>query len=347
MGPEPSLDIILISIPEVILKSCRSQKYKHTNKIFLLKRQFSKLGLKDFRDGYNFHNILKVIGLEKHIPTQLIYPNTLIPNPKSKGRQDIAMIAWNLTVAFLYKANEIPWKYFDFPDDTCFIGISFHREYDDSGKQIMRASIAQTFLSDGKDIILRGKRFEWDDTKIKSPHMTTEYAESLIEEILSHYSKIRDDPLKRVVIHKSSAFWDEETQGLKKALRDVPKIDLITISNTNLRFFRYGQETLVRGTFIEFFGKYYLYNVGFIPCLNIYPGSRIPTPLEIQFYQTNQDKITICKEIMALARLNWNNIDYSTKEPVTLTFSRIVGEILSEYRAISLDKPPEQYKYYM
>ncbi|MHA1253687.1 MAG: hypothetical protein ACTSRP_27215, partial [Candidatus Helarchaeota archaeon] len=132
LAPEPRPEIILISIPKSILKSCRNKKYRYTNKIFLLKRQFSNISLQDIRDGYNFHNIIKVIGLENYIPSQLIYPNTLIPNPETRGRQDLAMIAWNLSVAFLYKANEIPWKYFDFPDDTCFIGISFHREYDDN-----------------------------------------------------------------------------------------------------------------------------------------------------------------------------------------------------------------------
>ena len=50
---------------------------------------------------------------------------------------------------------------------------------------------------------------------------------------------------------------------------------------------------------------------------------------------------------MALGRLNWNNVDYSTRDPVTLTFSKNVGNILSEYRARNYNKPPDKYRFYM
>lgn len=343
---EPKPDVIIISIPNEILKSCRSRKFKHTNRIYLLKRQFDPV-FKNVKDGYNFHNIIKVIGMEYGIPTQLIYPNTLVPNPKVKGRQDLAMIAWNLTVALLYKANEVPWKYFEFPDSTCFIGISFHKEFDDKDEHVMKASIAQTFLSDGKDIVLRGKRFDWDSNISKSPHMDQEYTVDLIDAILSKYEEHRGIGPERVVIHKSSEYWPEESKGFETSLQDIKKVDLITISNSNVRFYRLGQLPVVRGTFINLLGKNYLYNVGYVPCLEEYPGARIPSPIEIKFHKNDEDPLKICKEIMALARLNWNNIDYSTKYPVTMTFSRNVGEILSEYRAKSLPVIPEKYRYYM
>jgi len=344
---DPKPDVLIISIPNEILKSCRSRKFKHTNRIYLLKRQFEP-AFENVEDGYNFHNIIKLIGMENGIPTQLIYPNTLVPNPKVKGRQDLAMIAWNLVVALLYKANEVPWKYFEFPDSTCFIGISFHREFDaDNDSQIMRASIAQTFLSKGKDIVLRGKKFGWDNNISKSPHMTQEYTIDLVENILSKYEEHRGVIPERVVIHKSSDYWAEESKGFEISLQNIKKVDLIAITNTNVRFFRLEQQPVVRGTFINLFGRNYLYNVGYIPCLEEYPGARIPSPIEIKFHRNDEDPLRNCKEIMALARLNWNNIDYSTRFPVTLTFSRNVGEILSEYRAKSLKVIPEKYRYYM
>lgn len=339
-------DVIIISIPKEILKSCRKKEFKYTNRIYITRRQFD-LDSENFKNGYNFHHIIKVIGMNYGIPTQLIYPNTLIPNPKVKGKQDLAMIAWNLTVALLYKANEVPWKYFEFPENTCFVGISFHKEFDDNNKQITRASIAQIFLSNGKDIVLRGKRFEWDNKISNNPHMTKEYTIGLMDEILLKYKEHWNKFPERVVIHKSSEYWPDEAKGFELALSEVNKVDLITISNTNVRFYRLEQQPIVRGTFINLFGRYYLYNVGYIPCLEEYPGARIPSPIELKFFKNNEDKIKICKEIMALARLNWNNIDYSTKNPVTLTFSRRVGEILSEYRAKSLKIIPDKYRYYM
>lgn len=343
---DPKPDVVIISIPKEILKSCRSKKYKHTNRIYLLKRQFHP-GFKDFKDGYNFHNIIKIIGMDQGIPTQLIYPNTLTPNPKIKGRQDLATIAWNLTVALLYKANEIPWKYFEFPENTCFIGISFHKEFDDNDETVMRASVAQTFLSNGRDIVLRGDKFDWDEKISRQPHMSEEYTIRLMNKILEKYKEHWGRNPDRVVIHKTSQYWEDEEKGFEKALENVEVRDLVTVSRTDLRLYRLEQQPVVRGTFVELLGRYYLYNVGYIPCLEEYPGSRVPTPVEIKFHKIEQSRKKICEEIMALARLNWNNIDYSTKYPVTLTFSRNIGEILSEYRAKSLSKVPDKYRYYM
>jgi len=344
---EPKPDVIIISIPKIILKSCRDSRFRYTTRIFLTNKQFDNR-TDDYKEGYNFHNIIKIYGMIYQIPTQLIYPYTVESNPAAKGRQDLATIAWNLAVALLYKANEIPWKYFKFPDSTCFIGISFHREFDVNDELVMRAGVAQTFLSDGRDIVLRGERFHWDDSVSRSPHMTKEYAKKLMAEILEKYGEHwGGNTPNRVVIHKTSEYWKEERIGLEEGLTDINKVDLVSVSNTDIKFFRFGQEPVVRGTFIEFLGRTYLYNVGYTPCLNVYPGARIPTPLEVKFFRTDEDKLKICQEILALARMNWNNIDYSTREPVTLTFSRNVGKILSEYLARSFNNPPDKYKYYM
>ncbi len=247
----------------------------------------------------------------------------------------------------MYKANEQPWKYFEFPTDTCFIGISFHKELDNNLEQVQRASVAQTFLSDGRNIILRGERFDWDEKFNRNPHMTKEYSYILVNRVLKEFKKYWGHYPNRVIIHKTSEYWDSELRGIKEALNNVKKIDLLSISNTFMQFFRIGQETLVRGSYINFLGKHFLYNVGYIPCLDEYPGAKIPNPIEIKFFQSSVSKRNNLREIMALGRLNWNNIDYSTREPVTLTFSKNVGKILSEYRARNFDKPPDKYRFYM
>jgi len=346
-GPDRTPDVILASIPVEILKSCRDPNSKFTNKITLNNRQFNFTDPEEISKGYNFHNILKVIGMEKGKPTQLIFPRTLKLNPSAYGRQDLATIAWNFSVALLYKANEQPWKYFEFPTDTCFIGISFHKELDNNLEQVQRASVAQTFLSDGRNIILRGEKFDWNEKFNKNPHMTKEYSYTLVNRVLKEFEKYWGHYPNRVVIHKTSEYWDSELRGINEALNNVKKIDLLTITNTFMQFFRIGQETLVRGSYISFLGKHFLYNVGYIPCLNEYPGAKIPNPIEIKFSQSSVSKRNNLKEIMALGRLNWNNIDYSTREPVTLTFSKNVGKILSEFRARNFDKPPDKYRFYM
>jgi hypothetical protein len=38
------------------------------------------------------------------------------------------------------------------------------------------------------------------------------------------------------------------------------------------------------------------------------------------------------REILAVTKLNWNSADFSCDEPITLAFSRRVGEILAELK---------------
>jgi hypothetical protein len=54
----------------------------------------------------------------------------------------------------------------------------------------------------------------------------------------------------------------------------------------------------------------------------------------------------MCKEILALSKLNWNNTDFSDQFPVTLSVSKTISEILSEARAREIE-PTNQYRYYM
>lgn len=50
-------------------------------------------------------------------------------------------------------------------------------------------------------------------------------------------------------------------------------------------------------------------------------------------------------EIQALTKLNWNTANFSTAEPITLAFSRRVGQILAELPVMV--SPRAEYRFYM
>jgi hypothetical protein len=55
----------------------------------------------------------------------------------------------------------------------------------------------------------------------------------------------------------------------------------------------------------------------------------------------------IGKDIMALTKLDWNNADFNTRVPVTISVARKVGDILSESSLQDIDDFPTSYRYYM
>lgn len=65
-----------------------------------------------------------------------------------------------------------------------------------------------------------------------------------------------------------------------------------------------------------------MYTVGFVPYLEMYPGPRISSPLEILEIHGDDDFIQVAKEIMVLTKLNWNGTKFFSQEPITIKFSR-------------------------
>ena len=70
----------------------------------------------------------------------------------------------------------------------------------------------------------------------------------------------------------------------------------------------------------------------------MYPGPRVPSPLEIMQHLGNSSIDAICEETLALTKLNWNNAKFYTKAPITIGFAKTVGEIFR-------NAPPDADKY--
>lgn len=307
----------------------------------------------------NLRRFLKaeILSLDKNIPVQLILEETI--SGKKKSIQDTSMIAWNYCVAQYYKtANCTPWTIRDIDADTCYLGISFHRinEVEDNH---LRSSIAQAFNKDGKGLVFTGKQFEWNKnkTKVTAPHLKKEYAKELISKVLLQYKKINKHTPKRVVVHKTSSFWDSKIneeydelggmiQGIKETLGEDTDFDLVSIKGSKIRMLRTSQYPVMRGTFMKISEeKAILYTSGYIPYYNTYPGSFIPAPLEIENIGDTPIK-NICVEIFALTKMNFNNADYCDSFPITLQFSKKVGEII-QYLPEDMENPPNKYYHYM
>lgn len=331
-GKNPPPDVVFVNIPKEIENECKDPKYD---------KPLLKLPNRD-----DFHNRLKLYGMKYKIPTQLIRPDTL----SFKGTQEKSIVFWNLAVAMLYKSQKgYPWKLARLEENTCYVGISFFKERD-AGQEYTRASMAQVFLDTGESFILRGDPFEWRNEQFpKSPHLSQEGAEELIKRVLKQYKSVRGNLPERLVLHKSSNYWDEELEGFLNASDEISSRDFVTISDTNRRFYRSGEYGVLRGTLIstQNMDEHYLYTTGFVPCINTYPGLGVPIPVLIRCITHDSDIRKICQEILAFTKLDWNNAFIYRKYPVTIWVSRKVGGVLSETIAKKIEYLDPHYYYYM
>lgn len=372
---EPRPQVILCCIPQVIIDYCtvRVKKGGEVKRIKLTKseRRYQKaaqqgsfqlslfpemnptLGVEDIEDGHqNLRRGLKAEAMQYAIPTQLVQPRTIqlidtATAPNQRKLQDIATRAWNFLTGLYHKAGGTPWRLADVEPGVCYVGVSFYREISETDPRV-RTSMAQAFTSAGDGYVLRGKPFEWDASKHgRSPHLDQTSAAALIQDVIDLYRKQNRNNLpRRIVVHKSSRYWEEELAGFGDACQSISQVDFVTLGWRKIQFYRPGDYPPIRGTYIKFSAdNLLLYTSGYSPFQRTYCGPRVPHPLEILEHHGDSSWDVILKEILALTKMNWNTADFACSDPVTTAFSKRVGQILAEL-------PPNltmryEYRYYM
>jgi hypothetical protein len=359
---EPTPHVILVVLPKCVENECAGIGSPHRRVpltgVEKLQRSFARETARtgqqilDFpfidaepsaNVGYwNLHHALKAHVMAHGIPTQQVWDSTLT----GEGRtQDDATMAWNLYTALYYKANNIPWQLERVPQNTCFVGISFFRK--DPSDPFLHTSLAQAFSGSGEGLVLQGPKAIVNRDRDPAPHLDEKEAEELIREAVQLYSDFHDGIAPhRVVVHKTSRYWPEELRGFTAGVSAIPRHDFLTLERLGHRLMRTGRAPAVRGTVVSLTDSHHLlYTVGYVPSLGVYPGMRVPLPLEIVEHFGHSSAQTVCSEIVALTKINWNSCSFACAEPITLQFARTVGRILRELPKNT--KAERLYRFYM
>ncbi len=369
---DPHPDVILCCIPQEVIDYCtvrvgkagelkrikvskrekRMQRVAKSGQLFLFPEMDPTLGIEDMEwEHQNLRRGLKAEAMQYGIPTQLVWPRTIqlidsMASSTSRDVQDVATRAWNFMVALYHKAGSSPWRLAHVEPGACFVGISFYKEILEPNPRV-RTCMAQTFTSAGDGYILRGGSFEWDESGGRTPHLDQKLATTLMLDVLDLYKRQnRGNIPSRIIVHKTSRFWDEEVTGFIDACKYVPKTDLVSLGWRGIQFYRTGDYPPVRGTYIKFSDTdLLLYTAGYVPFLRTYPGARVPQPIEIMEHYGDSPWSVVLREILALTKMNWNTADFACSKPITIAFSHRVGQILAELPPDLTPNP--EYRFYM
>jgi len=341
---DPPPEILLISIPHEIIDLFQREDVISDDIRFANRTKPSTVH--ESEGDIDFHSIVKIIGMENDIITQLIKPKTL----DFQADEDEVTVAWNFVISLYYKDKGIPWKFSEFDSNVCYVGISFYRDFNQFDVSL-NTSMAQVFLSTGDSYILRGDSFKWDPQKKNmEPRLEKAHATSIINKVLKFYYNQKDNQYPaRLVIYKTSNFTDEEINGFYNNYSHLKNIDMITIQrDPKIKLYRQTKYPMMRGSVLFSDDRKYaiLYTTGHISFFKTYPGMRVPKPIEVRKFRGNSDIKLICEEILTLSRLDWNSIKFCQRLPVTISFPQKVGVILAERRA-SLIQIKAHYRYYM
>jgi hypothetical protein len=246
---EPTASVILCCIPQMVIDHCmervtqsgqkkppkatkaerKARESAQAGQIFLFREMDPTLGIEEEEPGHqNLRRGLKAEAMQYGIPTQLVWPKTLQVRDTSTGNsaskvQDVATRAWNFMTGLYHKAGGSPWRLADIEPNVCFVGISFYREVTENNPRL-HTSMAQVFTSSGDGYVLRGNSFEWNlSSRQRSPHLDEKAAAALLRDVLDLYQRQNQGSLpSRMVVHKTSRYWDEELAGFEQACELIP-----------------------------------------------------------------------------------------------------------------------------
>jgi hypothetical protein len=324
-------DCVVLALPRTLVKA--------TGKVDYFDKQAGQIH-RDLRRA------VKAIAMRHRLPTQILLQRTTEAEAGSQQVDHRSKCAWNAFTGLYYKAGGIPWMPSGLADGTSYVGISFHRVPGSKNVSYF-TGLAQAFDEKGNGLVLRGQDFVWDIAKHgNSPHLPGALAEELVTLVLKRYrDELKQSP-RRVVIHKTSEYWPEERDGLRAAMKGVDQFDLVAIRpSEDIRLLRDARYPILRGSQISLGDMHLLYTTGYISALQAFPHGHVPVPLKLTDHFGDSSVQTVLRELMVLTKMNWNSANFGGLLPITLRFSRLVGDIMKEVPR-SIDPLP-QFKYYM
>ncbi len=317
------------------------------------------------KESYNydnhFHNQLKLKLLKHEILTQIIRESTIAYNEypylnvKGEPKRDLSKmetdIAWNIATSVYYKIGGLPWKLGSIRKDVCYIGLVF--KVDERQKQSKYACCAaQMFLDSGDGMVFKGAVGPWYNEDTKEYHLTKDAAFDLLNKALKSFQKSNNENIpKEIFIHGKTQFNDDEWEGFCDAVNDLD-ISLVGVTIKDEKVFKLYRDKdfpILRGSYlIKDRNNAFLWTKGFIPRLQQPLGMETPNPLTIKLTRGkgNVSIDVVCRDILALTKLNYNSCRFADGLPVTLKFANIIGDILTSGSIESL-KPALPFKYYI
>jgi hypothetical protein len=184
-----------------------------------------------------------------------------------------------------------------------------------------------------------------DQRRDRQPYLNAAQAAALMGDVLDRYEAQAGVLPSRVVIHKTSTYQPEEEEGFRgTAEARVPVCDLVWMRSTAFRLIRKGFQEPWRGTLCTLGDGTFLFTSGYVPWWDEYPGPHIPAPLQIGSCGET-DMRERAREILGLTKMNWNSSEGIGRFPITVSFARKVGLLMTELSENQVPNP--SYRFYM
>ena len=198
-------------------------------------------------------------------------------------------------------------------------------------------------------MVFRGNIGPWYNPESKQFHLEKKDAIELLSMALEAYREkapTKEYP-EEIFIHAKTFFDADEWQGFEEAAEGKSKIIGVRIrEDSTFKLYRDFSYCIPRGSALIYTDRLaYLWTNGYIPRVQTQIGLETPNPLLVEIINGTHDIKTVCEDILALSKLNYNTCVFGDGSPVTLKFADSIGEVLTAGKDIRSEVLP--FKHYV
>lgn len=310
-------------------------------------------------EDFDLHDYIKAVMASRGTPVQMMLEN------RAFRYHCRCSVMWRLAIALYCKAGGVPWKLQDTDPNTAFVGLSYSRRQIDSDHSQFITCCSQVFDADGTG--LEFVAFDIDDLDYVvrgNPFLTRAEMRRVMARSLALYQRRHAGQTpRRMVVHKSTHFTHQEVDGCFDACPNVEVLELVQIQqDTAWKGVQINRPTnkttkgqparypCKRGSFLQIDGRsVLLWTQGNVPLKGgqdyFKEGKGVPSPLLIQRFAGHGSLDQICKDVVGLTKMNWNNDGLYDRLPVTMSYASILARTIK--RMPKLDSRPYQFRFFM
>ena len=312
-------------------------------------------------DDFDLHDHLKATTALRGFPIQIVREDSAL------SYRCRASVMWRLGLALYVKSGGVPWKLADSDPDTAYIGISYAiRQSQDERKQFITCC-SQVFDADGSGLEFVAYDAHEQEVEIirDNPYLSrTEMFRVMSRSMTLYRRRHAGRSPRRVMVHKTTEFKQDEVRGCMDAFHVCEAIDLVQVvedvgwRGVRLDAPRSGSSKGIaarfpvsRGTLIGI-GPYeaLLWTHGNVSNIakagSYFKGSRsTPRPIKLVRHVGHGSWHDTTQSILGLSKMNWNNDSLYDTLPVTMAYAKILARVVK--RIPNLRSAPYQIRFFM